>query len=136
MKILIVEDQTEIRDTLRDLLEINGHEVLAAEDGVQGVKLAEQMPDFIFCDIDMPNLDGHGVLAAIKQMPRVCEVPFVFLTAQAGRDAQRAGMEGGADDYITKPFDICDVVSRANALCELDQACAGISWSTGNANHQ
>jgi signal transduction histidine kinase len=114
MKILLVEDQPEVRDTLRDILEINGHEVLAAEDGAEGVKLAAQKPDFIFCDVTMPNLDGPGVLAAVKQMPDVREVPFVFLTANAARDDQRAGMALGADDYITKPFterDILDAIA-------------------------
>ncbi len=114
MKILIVEDQADVRATLQDVLEINGHEVLAAEDGVEGVKLAAQTPDFIFCDVQMPKLDGHGVLAAIKQMPGVCDVPFVFLTARAERAQQREGMALGADDYITKPFsekDILDAIA-------------------------
>jgi len=114
VKILIVEDQSDVRQTLKDLLEINGHDVLAAEDGVIGVKLAAQDPDFIFCDMAMPNLDGPGVLAAIKQMPGVREVPFVFLTAQAERSDQRSGMGLGADDYITKPFterDILDAIA-------------------------
>src|SRR4051812_16336846 len=104
MKILIIEDQEDIRATLRDLLEINGHEVIEAEDGVQGVKLAAQTPDFIFCDMSMPNLDGRGVLNAIKEMPEIRDVPFVFLTANAERHHQREGMTLGADDYITKPF--------------------------------
>lgn len=114
MKILIIEDQPEIRDTLRDILEINGYEVIAADDGVQGVQAAAQRPDFIFCDVTMPHLDGPGVLAALKEMPEVREVPFVFLTANAAREDQRAGMALGADDYITKPFserDILDAIA-------------------------
>jgi len=114
MKILVIEDQPDIRATLKDLLEINGHEVLEAEDGVQGVRRAAEKPEFIFCDVTMPNLDGHGALAAIRQMPEVCEVPFVFLTANADRSDQRAGMSLGADDYITKPFTEADIVG-ANA---------------------
>jgi CheY-like chemotaxis protein len=110
MKILIIEDQPDVRATLRDLLEINGYEVLEAEDGVQGVKLAAQKPDFIFCDMSMPNLDGRGVLAALKEMPEIREVPFVFLTAHAERHQQREGMGLGADDYITKPFTEDDIV--------------------------
>ncbi len=110
MKILIIEDNDEIRDTLRDILEINGHEVIAAEDGVEGVKLAAQSPEFIFCDMSMPNLDGRGTLAAIKEMPAVREVPFVFLTANASRNDQREGMALGADDYITKPFTEKDII--------------------------
>jgi CheY-like chemotaxis protein len=62
MKILVIEDQADIRDTLRDLLELNGHTVLAAADGVQGLQRMAEKPDFIFCDIAMPNLDGPGVL--------------------------------------------------------------------------
>jgi signal transduction histidine kinase len=115
MRILIIEDQPDIRETLKDLLEFNKHEVLCAEDGVQGLKLASQMPDFIFCDVAMPNLDGPGVLAAIKQMPGVSEVPFVFLTARAERSAQREGMFLGADDYITKPFTERDVLDAIAA---------------------
>ena len=115
MKILVIEDQADIRDTLRDLLEFNGHQVLAAEDGVQGVQLAAEKPDFIFCDIAMPNLDGPGVLAAVKQMPGVGEVPFVFLTAKAERSDRRAGMALGVDDYITKPFTERDILEAIAA---------------------
>ena len=115
MRILVIEDQPDIRATLKDLLEINGHEVLEAEDGVQGVKLAAEKPAFIFCDVTMPNLDGHGVLAAIKQMPGVGDVPFVFLTAKADRSDQRAGMSLGADDYITKPFTEADILGAIAA---------------------
>lgn len=110
MKILVIEDQPEIRDTLRDMLELNGHQVLAAEDGEQGLRFATEAPDFIFCDVAMPGLDGHGVLEAVRRMPAVRETPFVFLTAKADRDDQRAGMSLGADDYITKPFSERDIL--------------------------
>ncbi len=115
MKILVIEDQPDLRATIKDILEVNGHEVLEAEDGVQGVRLAAQVPDFIFCDVQMPNLDGHGVLAAIKQMQGVCDVPFVFLTARAERTQQREGMALGADDYITKPFSERDILDAIGA---------------------
>lgn len=115
MKILIIEDQDDIRATLRDLLEIHGHEVLEAGDGLAGVKLAAQKPDFIICDMAMPNLDGRGVLAAVKEMPEVRDVPFVFLTANVERHQQREGMALGADDYITKPFSEDDIVKAISA---------------------
>lgn len=115
MKILIIDDQPAIRETLQDILELNGHEVITAEDGVQGVKAAGQQPDFIFCDVDMPHLDGHGVLAALKEMPAVREVPFVFLTGNIARDDQRRGMALGADDYITKPFTEKDILEAIAA---------------------
>jgi two-component system sensor histidine kinase/response regulator len=115
MKILIVDDQADIRDTLQDILELNGYKVVTAEDGAQGVEVAaKELPDFIFCDVSMPVLDGHGMLAAIKKVPAVREVPFVFLTANATRHDQREGMALGADDYITKPFserDILDAIA-------------------------
>ena len=91
MKILIIEDDPGLRSTLQELLEAGGHAVLAAEDGVQGLALAAQAPEFIFCDVNMPNLDGHGVLAAVKQMPGVCDVPFVFVTARDQRSEWREG---------------------------------------------
>jgi signal transduction histidine kinase len=121
MKILIVEDQADIRDTLRDILEINGHEVIAAEDGLDGVKRAAEKPEFIFCDMSMPNLDGRGVLAAVKQMPEVKEVPFIFLTAHADRRDQREGMSLGADDYITKPFTERDIIDAITARTHRQQ---------------
>ncbi len=104
MKILIIEDEPGIRQTLQDMLEINGHSVMAAADGVAGVQLAAQSPDLILCDIAMPGMDGYEVIAAIQQLPASREVPFIFLTARADRDDQRRGMALGADDYITKPF--------------------------------
>ena len=111
MKILIIDDEVGIRETLHDILEFNGHEVIAAEDGRQGLQAAFARPDFIFCDVSMPNLDGLGVLAAIREMPSLRDVPFVFLTGNATREDQRAGMTLGADDYITKPFTVHDILN-------------------------
>ncbi len=115
MKILIAEDDPELRESLRELLEASGHQVLAAEDGVQGLALATQAPDFIFCDVNMPNLDGHGMLAGIRQMPAVCDVPFVFVTARSERESLRTGMTLGADDYITKPYSRADILGAIAA---------------------
>lgn len=116
MKILVIEDQPEIRDTLRDMLELNGHQVFAAEDGEQGLRLAtEHAPDFIFCDVAMPRLDGYGVLEAVRRLPSVRDTPFVFLTAKVEREDQRVGMTLGADDYITKPFSERDILGAIEA---------------------
>lgn len=107
----VVADQEEMREGLRELLEVSGHEVLAAEDGLQGLELAKQSPEFIFCDVDMPNLNGHGMLTEIKKMPGVCDVPFVFVTGRAERSQLREGMGLGADDYITKPYEVTDILN-------------------------
>ncbi len=138
MKILIVEDQTEIRDTLRDMLEINGHDVIAAEDGVERLKMAAQQPEFIFCDVEMPNLDGYGMLAEIKKMSGVCDVPFIFLTARAERSALREGMASGADDYITKPFSEADLVKGSPRAPTGSAACAtgSTNWPASSAGNQ
>jgi len=103
MKILIIEDEEDIRQTLQDLLEIHGHTLLAAAEGREGLKLAEERPDLILCDINMPGMNGYEVVAAIQQLPHCRDIPFIFLTAMADRAAQRRGMELGADDYLTKP---------------------------------
>lgn len=121
MKILIIEDEPAIRETLQDLLEMHGHTVLAAPDGPAGVRLAAQRPDLIFCDVGLPGLDGHQVLDAIHRDPACRDTPFIFLTAQADRNAQRRGMALGADDYITKPFSERDIVDAINARVRRQQ---------------
>lgn len=115
MKILVIEDELAVRQTLEDLLELNGHTVLAAADGIEGLKLVERRPDLILCDIRMPGMDGYEVLAAIQNLPQCRDVPFIFLTAKASRDDQRRGMAMGADDYITKPFTERDIVEAIAA---------------------
>ncbi|HVZ65498.1 MAG TPA: hybrid sensor histidine kinase/response regulator [Lacunisphaera sp.] len=115
MKILVIDDQPDVRDLLHDLLTLNGHEVLLAVDGEDGVRRAVEQPEFIICDVDMPKLDGHGVLAAVRQMPGVRDVPFVFLTVRSHRHDQREGMTLGADDFITKPFTSAEILDAIAA---------------------
>jgi CheY-like chemotaxis protein len=104
MNILIIEDEPAIRDTLQLCLELNGHTVLAAADGPDGVRLAAQQPDLILCDVGLPSLDGYGVIAAIRQLPAGRDVPFIFLTARAGPDDLRRARSLGANGYVAKPF--------------------------------
>lgn len=104
MTILIIEDEESIREVLQELLEFNGHSVLAAPDGVDGLALAARRPDIIICDIHMPRMDGYQVLMELKNSPTLRDIPFVFLTAAAGQSARRRGMELGAADYLSKPF--------------------------------
>lgn len=126
MNILIIEDEPAIRETLQLCLELNGHTVIAAEDGPAGVRLAAQRPDLILCDVGLPGLDGYGVIAAIQQLPACRDIPFIFLTARAGRDDLRRGMSLGADDYITKPFTQRDILDAIAARLRRQQTRKGI----------
>jgi signal transduction histidine kinase len=90
---------------LAELLEMEGFEVISAEDGGAGIQMARQyLPSLIICDVMMPELDGHAVLAELRQDPATATIPFIFLTARAEKTDLRKGMELGADDYLTKPF--------------------------------
>ncbi|MDX1942001.1 MAG: response regulator [Saprospiraceae bacterium] len=104
-KILVIEDNLEVRENLAEILELSGYEVVAAEDGTEGVDLAlNQQPDLIICDVMMPKLDGFGVLNILSKRAETADIPFIFLTAKAEKSDFRRGMNLGADDYITKPF--------------------------------
>jgi two-component system, sensor histidine kinase and response regulator len=115
MKILIIEDEAEIRSTLQELLELNGHTVAVAVDGPEGIKAAQLLPDLILCDVGLPGLNGYEVLGALRLLPSCRDIPFIFLTARADRSDQRLGMALGADDYITKPFTEREIMDAINA---------------------
>jgi CheY-like chemotaxis protein len=105
-KILVIEDNTEVRENLLEILELSGYEALGAENGKTGVQIAQnEAPDLILCDIMMPELDGYGVLHILSRQAKTADIPFIFLTAKAEKEDFRRGMALGADDYITKPFD-------------------------------
>ncbi len=105
-KILIIEDNFEVRDNLQEILELSGYDVVAAENGKIGVQQALSCsPDLILCDVMMPELDGFGVIRILERKPQTASIPFIFLTAKAEKSDLRKGMNLGADDYITKPFD-------------------------------
>jgi len=110
--ILLIEDNDEIRETTAEILELASYTVLTAENGKLGVKLAlETKPDLVICDIMMPVLDGYGVLQIFNKNPHLSDVPFIFLTAKTERGDFRKGMELGADDYLTKPFEESELLS-------------------------
>ena len=103
--IVVVEDNVEILDNLVDLLEAEGHDVHPAVDGTQGLAaVREHRPDLVLCDVMMPGIDGYEVLRRVREDEGLADVPFLFLTARTERTARRAGMDLGADDYLTKPF--------------------------------
>ncbi|CAG0932309.1 Alkaline phosphatase synthesis transcriptional regulatory protein PhoP [Thermoflexales bacterium] len=104
-KLIIIDDDVSVRSNLVELFEMEGFEVIGAENGRVGVQLARQhLPDLIVCDIMMPDLDGYGVLEELRQDFVTATIPFIFLTAKADKADVRQGMSLGADDYLVKPF--------------------------------
>ncbi|BAT55812.1 Response Regulator Receiver Signal Transduction Histidine Kinase [Nostoc sp. NIES-3756] len=104
-KILVIEDDINVRQNILDLLESEGFNLIEAHNGLLGVQLAqEEIPDLIICDVMMPELDGYGVLQALRQSSETAIIPLIFLTAKSDKTDFRQGMEMGADDYIVKPF--------------------------------
>jgi two-component system, sensor histidine kinase and response regulator len=104
-QILVIEDQPDVRENIVELLDAEKFKTLAAENGIDGVNLAQEYhPDLILCDVMMPELDGYDVLNMLRQNPETALIPFVFLTAKAATKDMRQGMNLGADDYLTKPF--------------------------------
>lgn len=110
-KILLIEDDKTLRENTRELLELENFKVYTAEDGLEGVELAQiQKPHLIICDILMPKMDGFEVLKKISGMETLQDTPFIFLSAMTESKDVRRGMNLGADDYITKPFDEKELV--------------------------
>ena len=111
-KILLIEDNTEVRENTSEILSLANYNVLSAENGKIGVDLAlKENPDLIICDIMMPELDGYGVLHILSKNEQTANIPFIFLTAKTEKTDIRKGMNLGADDYLTKPFDDTDLLN-------------------------
>lgn len=103
-KILVIEDEQTVRESILDLLEAEGFSGMGGENGNVGLRLArENHPDLILCDVQMPDLDGYSVLTSLRQASHTADIPFIFLTARGTKADIRYGMELGADDYLTKP---------------------------------
>src|SRR5436190_6637241 len=110
--ILVIDDNTDIRENTAEILDLAGYKTFTAENGKRGVELAiKEKPTVIVCDIMMPELDGYGVLHLLRKNPDTKNIPFIFLTAKTERSDFRKGMEMGADDYITKPFEDIELLT-------------------------
>lgn len=110
--VLVIEDQLEVRENIVELLELSGYTVYGAENGKVGVqKASKHLPDIILCDVMMPELDGFGVLRILERRPETARIPFIFLTAKTEKADFRKGMNLGADDYITKPYDEIELLN-------------------------
>ena len=118
-KILVIEDEAETLDNLVLMLEMEGFKPLAAPNGRIGVEIAKrELPDVILCDVSMPELDGYGVLEALRSHEATVSTPFIFLTAKGDRKDLRLGMNLGADDYLTKPASAEEVLAAIDARLE------------------
>ena len=110
--ILVIDDNNDIRENTAEILELAGYKTLTAENGKKGVEAATKgKPDLIVCDIMMPELDGYGVLHLLRKHSDTQNIPFIFLTAKTERSDFRKGMEMGADDYVTKPFEDIELLN-------------------------
>jgi DNA-binding response OmpR family regulator len=115
-KILVIEDELNVRENIVELLESEDFEVFSAKDGFEGIFLAqEHSPELILCDVTMPELDGYGVLNNLRKDPNIAITPFIFLTAKAASEEIRQGMNLGADDYLTKPFSRQELLTTIKA---------------------
>jgi len=111
-KVLIIEDDTVVRENTAELLELANYAVITAANGKIGITQAKKnKPDIIICDIMMPELDGYGVLKILSKEKTTKHIPFIFLTAKTERKDVRKGMDMGADDYLTKPFNETELIS-------------------------
>jgi DNA-binding response OmpR family regulator len=115
-RILVIEDELEMLRNLTTILRLEKFRPLSAENGRAGVDLAKkQKPDLILCDVMMPGLDGYGVVAALRADAETVTIPFIFLTAKAEKPDIRAGMNLGADDYLTKPLGKADLLAAIHS---------------------
>ncbi len=119
-KILIIEDEKQLRETLTEILEINNYQVLSADNGIEGCRIAiKEIPDLIISDISMPKMDGFEVLQKLKEsMSEQVIPPFMYLTAKVDRPDIRKGMKLGAEDYITKPFAASEILEAIESILE------------------
>lgn len=122
-KILLIEDDYDLLLNTKEIIELSNYNVLIAENGKEGVaKAIAERPDLIICAIELPILDGFGVLRAIQKNEKTIQIPFIFLTAKSDRIEYRKAMDMGADDYIAKPFDATELLSAIDGRirkCEI-----------------
>ncbi len=134
-KILVIEDEELVRNNIVEILDTVDFRVIGASNGGIGVQLAEEhLPDLILCDVMMPELDGYGVLAALRNNPVTATIPFIFLTAKGDKTDIRQGMNLGADDYLTKPFRRKELLGAIEArLIKHDALYQGYTRETSRA---
>jgi len=136
-KILLIEDDKDLRETTCEFLSDEGFCALSADSGSKGVQMAiEHVPDIILCDINLPGINGYEVYNMLHQINTTSIIPFVFLTAKSSKEDILAGMHLGADDYITKPFEVLDLVNTINKRIESRVKIASLHEQKFNALFQ
>ncbi len=134
-KILVIEDNPDVRENLCEILALASYETLAAENGKAGSETAlRERPDLILCYVMMPELDGFGVLHILSKNPRTADIPFIFLTAKSEKEDFRRGMTLGADDYITKPFDDVQLLETVAARLQKSERIRQASGEDSNGS--
>jgi DNA-binding NarL/FixJ family response regulator len=122
IKVLVIEDEPDTRENLLTMLEMEGFQPLVAPHGRAGVELARrELPDLILCDISMPELDGYGVLEALRSSSETSSIPFIFLTAKGDLKDLRMGMNLGADDYLSKPAEVEEILAAIRSRLQRRQ---------------
>ncbi len=115
-KVLVIDDDPVILELLRVNFEIENFEVVTAGDGREGLEKAKsEHPDVVLSDIMMPRLDGLQLVTLLRQDPRTRTLPIILLSAKAQNAEVQQGLDMGADDYVTKPFDPLELIDRVNA---------------------
>jgi CheY-like chemotaxis protein len=121
--ILIIEDDDEIRENIENILARNSYDVITASNGLIGLELAiTNNPDLIICDVMMPGLDGFEVLQSLQNDIKTSNIPFLFLTARSSKEDIRQGMNLGADDYLTKPFEYSELINAVNSRLKKNES--------------
>jgi DNA-binding response OmpR family regulator len=118
-KILIAEDEPDIRDLIMFTLQFAGHVVVTANDGLEAVKLAEStQPDLVLLDVRMPHMNGYEACQQLRSMPATEHIPVVFLSAKGQESEINAGLQSGAVEYLLKPFAPAELVEQVSALLD------------------
>jgi DNA-binding NarL/FixJ family response regulator len=129
--ILVIEDEPQTRENLATILHMEGYRVVTAVNGKSGLQeVQRERPDLVLCDVSMPELDGRGVLAALRADPFTADLPFIFLTAKGDRSEQRQGMNLGADDYLAKPATATELLAAIGSRLERQAVHAAAARNT------
>jgi len=115
-RVLVIEDEEHLRSDLITVLGFEGYEAIGAENGQQGVLMAQQLlPDLIICDVNMPVLDGFEVITELRDDPQTADIPIIFMTAQIEPAAIDEGLRLGAVAYLCKPIELIDILTVVRA---------------------